>query len=52
MKKGCIFSVIFIALLAGCTIKNNNEDITVNSEDIISFVGNMVKDQINIRKII
>ena len=27
MKKGCIFSVIFIALLAGCTTKNNNEDI-------------------------
>ena len=27
MKKGCIFSVIFIALLAGCTTKNNNEDV-------------------------
>lgn len=27
MKKRCIFSVIFIALLAGCTTKNNNEDV-------------------------
>ena len=27
MKKGYIFSVILIALLAGCTTKNNNEDV-------------------------